>query len=191
VSAVRHGIDRQGKPIFMLAVVSTAYLSDEDLASIIAYLQTLPPVDNEVGGANFTLLAKVMFAAGMLGNMPVEDVNHDVHVSAPERGASVEYGSYLVDINDCRICHGQEMNGAPFPDPTITKISPNLTPAGELGFWTEEQFVTVMTTGKTPSGHELDPFFMPWNYYRTFYDYELQAIWMYLQSLPGLPQYTE
>lgn len=191
VRAVRHGIDRQGRPIFMLAVVSTAYLSDEDLASIIAYLQTLPPVDNEVGGANFTLLAKVMFAAGMLGNMPVEDINHDVHVSAPERGASVEYGSYLVDINDCRICHGQEMNGAPFPDPTITKISPNLTPAGELGFWTEEQFVTVLTTGKTPGGHELDPFFMPWNYYRTFYDYELQAIWMYLQSLPSLPQYTE
>jgi mono/diheme cytochrome c family protein len=191
VRAVRHGIDPEGKPIFMIAVVSTAHLSDEDLASIIAYLQSVPPVDNEVGGAEFTPMAKILFAAGMLGEMPVEEVSHDVHVSAPERRASVDYGSYLVDINDCRVCHGQTMNGGPFPDPTIKKISPNLTPGGELAFWTEEQFINTIRTGKTPSGHELDPNFMAWNYYRGFYDYELQAIWMYLQSLPKLPQYTE
>jgi mono/diheme cytochrome c family protein len=191
VRAVRHGIDPEGKPIFMVAVVSTSHLSDEDLASIIAYLQSVPPVDNKVGGAEFTPMAKILFAAGMLGEMPVEEVSHDVHVSAPERRASVDYGSYLVDINDCRVCHGQTMNGGPFPDPTIKKISPNLTPGGELAFWTEEQFINTIRTGKTPSGHELDPNFMAWNYYRGFYDYELQAIWMYLQSLPKLPQYTE
>jgi mono/diheme cytochrome c family protein len=191
VRAVRHGIDREGKPIFMVAVVSTAYLSDEDLAAIIAYIQTVPPVDNEVGGENFTPLAKIMLAAGVLDKLPVETVSHAVNVSAPAREASIEYGEYLVNINDCRVCHGEELNGAQFPDPTIQKISPNLTPGGELGFWTEEQFVTVMTTGKTPGGHELDPLFMPWNYYRDFYDYELQAIWMYLQSLPSLAQYTE
>jgi hypothetical protein len=32
---------------------------------------------------------------------------------------------------------------------------------------------------------------MPWEEYRNLHDYELQAIWMYLQSLPKLPQYTE
>lgn len=191
VRAVRHGIDREGKPIFMAAVVSTAYLSDEDLASIIAYLQTLPPVDNEVGSANFTPLAKVLFAAGIMGDMPVEDVSHEVSVTAPERGASKEYGEYIVNTNDCRVCHGAQLNGGPFPDPTIKKISPNLTPGGELGFWTEEQFFDTIRTGKTPSGHELEPFFMPWDYYRNFYDYELQAIWLYLQSVPKLPQYTE
>ena len=36
VRAIRHGIDRDGKPIFMTAVVSTAHLSDEDLGAIIA-----------------------------------------------------------------------------------------------------------------------------------------------------------
>jgi mono/diheme cytochrome c family protein len=191
VRAVRHGINREGKPIFMSAVVSTAFMSDEDLAAVIAYIRTVPPVDNEVGGANFTPLTKIMFAAGLLGNMPVEDVSHEVHVSAPERGASVEYGKYLVDINDCRICHGQDLNGGPFPDPTITKISPNLTPGGELAFWTEEQFINTIRTGNTPAGYQLIPAFMPWNYYRNFYDYELQAIWAYLQSVPKLSQYTE
>ena len=191
VRAIRHGITPAGKPIFMTAVVSTAHLSDEDLGPIIAYLKTVPPVDHVTQGARFTPLAKILFAAGMLGKMPVETVSHNVDVSAPERGASEEYGEYLVKINDCRLCHGETMNGGPFPDPTIQKISPNLTPGGELAFWTEEQFINTIRTGRTPGGHDLDPSYMPWDSYRKFYDYELQAIWMYLQSLPSLPQYTQ
>ena len=62
VRAIRHGIDRDGKPIFMAAVVSTAYLSDEDLGSIISYMQTIPSVDHVTTGVNFTPLATVMFA---------------------------------------------------------------------------------------------------------------------------------
>jgi mono/diheme cytochrome c family protein len=188
VRAIRHGIDQDGKPIFMIAVGATSHLSDEDLASIIAYLRTVPPVDHVVAGRQFTPLAKILFAAGVLPNMPVEEVSHEVNVSAPERSASVEYGEYAVNINDCRICHGPELNGGPFPDPTITFISPNLTPGGELALWTEEDFINTIRTGVKPSGHGLNPKLMPWEEYRNLHDYELQAIWMYLQSLPKLPQ---
>jgi mono/diheme cytochrome c family protein len=191
VRAVRHGINQDGKPIFMIAVGATSHLSDEDLASIIAYVRTFPPVDHVVAGKKFTPLAKILFAAGVLPNLPVEEVNHEVHVSAPERGASAAYGEYVVNINDCRLCHGPDLNGGPFPDPTITRISPNLTPGGELAFWTEDDFINTILTGTTPSGHELDPKLMPWNEYRNLHDYELQAVWLYLQSLPKLSQYTE
>lgn len=191
VRAIRHGIDREGKPIFMTAVPSTAHLSDEDLAAIIAYLKTIPPVDHQLDGRYFTPLAKIMLAAGVLGQLPAEEVSHEVHVTAPERGVSVEYGKYLVDTNDCRICHGPELNGGPFPDPTITKISPNLTPGGEVGSWSEEDFINTIRTGTTPSGHPLDPEFMPWPDYALFYDDELKAIYAYLQTLPELEQYTE
>jgi mono/diheme cytochrome c family protein len=191
VRAIRHGINREGKPIFMPAVVSTAHLSDEDLGSVIAYLKTIPPVDHVTHGNRFSPLAKILFAAGTLGNMPVEDVSHEIHVTAPERGVSVEYGEYLVNTHDCRICHGQELNGGPFPDPTITRISPNLTPGGELAAWSEEDFINTIRTGTTPGGHQLDPSLMPWKDYGKFYDEELQAVWLYLQSLPSLPQYTE
>jgi len=191
IRAIRHGIDREGKPIFMPAVAATSYLSDEDLGAIIAYLKTVPAVDHQLKGERFTPLAKIMLAAGMLGKLPVEAVNHDVHVTAPEKGVSVEYGEYLVNTNDCRVCHGEELNGGPFPDPTITRISPNLTPGGETGFWTEEEFISTMRTGVTPGGHPLDPEFMPWQSYRQFYDEELKAIWLYLQSLPELPPYVE
>jgi mono/diheme cytochrome c family protein len=191
VRAIRHGIDREGKPIFMTAVVSTSHLSDEDLGAIIAYLKTVPPVDHKTNGRHFTPLANILFAAGVLGNMPVEDVSHKVNVTAPERGATKEYGEYLVNTNDCHVCHGPHLNGGPYPDPTIKKISPNLTPGGELGFWTEEDFINTIRTGTTPGGHNLDPELMPWKYYNKFYDDELKAIWLYLQSLPKLEQYTK
>jgi len=191
VRAIRHGIDQEGKPNFMIAVGSTSYLSDEDLASIIAYVRTVPPVDHVVAGKKFTPLAKILLAAGILPNAPVEEVTHEVHVGAPARGASTEYGEYMVNINDCRICHGPNLNGGPFPDPTITRISPNLTPGGELAFWMEADFINTIRTGVTPGGHALDPKLMPWNEFRNLHDYELQAIWLYLQSLPKLPQYTE
>jgi mono/diheme cytochrome c family protein len=191
VRAIRHGIGKDGKPIFMTAVPSTAFLSDDDLGAIIAYLKTVPPVDHQLKGEQFTPLAKILLAAGLLDKLPVEAVSHDVQVTAPERAATAAYGEYLVNTNDCRICHGPELNGGPFPDPTITKISPNLTPGGELGFWSEEDFINTIRTGVTPGGHALDPEFMPWPSYSKFFDEELQAIWLYLQTLPKLPQYTE
>jgi len=190
VKAIRHGVGSDGKPIFMPAVVSTAYLSDEDLGAIIAYLKTVPPVDHKTNGQNFTPLAKILLATGVLGNLPVESVSHDVHVTAPASGVSVEYGEYLVNTNDCRVCHGPQLNGGSSPDPTMTWISPNLTPGGELGFWTEEQFINALRTGTTPSGHQLNDE-MPWKVYKSFYDDELRAIWLYLQSVPKLEQYTK
>ena len=191
VRAIRHGIDPEGKPIFMPAVVSTANLSDEDLAAIIAYVQSVPPVDHVTNGQNFTPLAKIMLAAGMLGQLPVESVSHATQVAAPAVGVNKEYGEYMVNTNDCHICHGPKLNGGPFPDPTIQKISPNLTPGGELKAWTEDQFITTIRTGVTPGGHNLDNEFMPWKDYSKFYDDELKAIWLYLGSIPAESQYTE
>ncbi len=189
VRAVRHGIDPEGKPLFMPAVISGANLSDEDLGAIIAYVQSVPPVDHVTHGRNFTPLAKIMLAAGILGQLPVEAVSHEVHVAASAPGATVEYGEYMVNTNDCRVCHGPELNGGPYPDPTIKIVTPNLTPGGELVSWTEDQFFAALRTGATPSGHALDPALMPWKDYSKFYDDELQAIWLYLQSLPKLEQY--
>ncbi len=191
VRAIRHGINPEGKPIFMPAVVSGAYLSDEDLGAIIAYVKSVPPVDHVTHGNNFTPLAKIMLAAGMLGDLPVEAVSHDVHVTAPEAGATVEYGEYMVNTNDCRVCHGPDLNGAPFPDPTIEFISPNLTPGGDLASWSEEDFINTMRTGNNPQGYGLNPSLMPWKDYANFYDDELKAIWLYLNTVPALPQYTE
>jgi len=192
VRAIRHGIGPDGKFIFMPGVYSTSFLSDEDLAAIIAYVKTVPPVDHITNGHQFKPLAKILFAiGGILPPMPVDVVSHDVHVSAPPAGVTVEYGSYIMDTHDCRVCHGQTLNGNQFPDPTVDLITPNLTPGGELAFWTEDEFIHTIRTGTTPSGHDLDPSLMPWKDFRNLTDDELKAIWMYLQTLPKLEQYTK
>lgn len=191
VNAIRHGIDSQGKPIFMPAVVATANLSNEELGAIIAYIRTLPPVDRELKGERFSPLAKILLTAGVFGNLPVEIVSHETSVSAPPAEASIAYGEYMVNTHDCRVCHGADLNGGPFPDPTISVISPNITPGGSLATWTEEDFINTIRTGVKPDGYGMNPSLMPWKDYAKFYDHELQAIYMYLKSLEELPQYTK
>lgn len=189
VRAIRHGIDPEGKAIFMAAVTSTSYLSDEDLGAIIAYLKTVPPVDRKSDRHYFTPMAKILFAAGVFPALPVESVSHQIQIVAPDRGVNVEYGGYLVDSNDCRVCHGQELAGGPFPDPTIKLISPNITPGGQVGFWSEDEFINTIRTGVKPGGHPFSEY-MPWQVYKLFTDDELKAIYLYLQSLPKLEQIT-
>lgn len=186
VRAIRHGIDPDGKPLYMPAVAAFQHISDEDLGAIIAYLKTAPPVDRKTNGSQFTALGKVVFAVGMFGDLPVEKVAHQNNVIAPKAGATVEYGEYLVNIGDCRACHGQELAGGSYPDPAVTLPVPNLTPGGELGAWTEEQFIQVMRTGGA-----LNPELMPVKEIGKLSNDELTATWLYLQSLPNLETQTK
>lgn len=183
VNAIRHGADPEGKPIYMPAVTAFQHISDEDLGAMIAYLKTVPPVDRQTNGSQFTALGKIIFATGMFGDLPAEVVNHQNNVTAPTAGATVEYGEYLVNIGDCRACHGQELAGGSYPDPAVTQPVPNLTPGGELGAWTEEQFIQIMRTGGA-----LNPDLMPVKEIGKLSDDELKAIWMYLHSLPPMEQ---
>lgn len=191
VRAIRHGVDPEGKPIFMPATVAFASMSDEDLGAIIAYLKTVPPVDRQTNGLNLSALGKIMIGAGMFGNLPVEDVSHAARVSAPAAGVTVEYGKYFVAIGDCQSCHGKNFAGAPFPDPAVTIVSPNITPGGNIGNWSEQDFMTTMRTGVTPEKHPLIAAYMPWKEIGLATDDELKAIFMYLQSLPKVETQTK
>ena len=137
-------------------------------------------------GQQLQPLAKVMLALGMLGKLPVESVSHEKSVSAPAVGVNAAYGEYLVNINDCRTCHGQNLAGGIHPDPSVKAVVPNITPGGAPGFWTQEQFIATIRTGTPPGSPQLDTKLMPWQTYRLLSDEELQAIWLYLQSLPKL-----
>jgi mono/diheme cytochrome c family protein len=189
VSALRHGINPEGKPIFMPAVNATSYLSDEDLGAVIAYLKTVPPVDNMTRERQFTPLASILFGLGMLPPLPVEVISHEIQIIAPEQGVSVAYGGYLVDTVGCRDCHGMELAGGQYPDPTVNLIVPNITPGGAVGAWSEEDFISAIRIGVAPGGYQFE--IMPWETYRLLTDDELKAIYMYLQSLDPLEQITE
>jgi mono/diheme cytochrome c family protein len=189
VRAIRHGVGHDGRGLAMMPVRTFYYLSDEDLGALIAYLKSLPPIDNELPSTDLGPLGRVMLA---LGQLPPEiepnviSIDHNApRPVAPQPGVTVEYGKYLA--RTCALCHGPNFNGQTVQIDGPPVLTPNLTPGGELRFWSEEDFITTMRTGVTPSGHQLKDV-MPWKYFGQMTDDELKAVWMYLQSLPALPQ---
>lgn len=189
VRAIRHGVGHDGRGLLLMPVRNFYYLSDEDLGALIAYLKSLPPVDNELPKTKPGPLGFVMLA---LGQLPPEATSPDVTVIdhdgprtvAPKPRATVEYGRYLAST--CTVCHGAQFNGGLIRT-DAEYLAPNLTPGGEVAFWSEEDFITALRTGVTPSGHKLKDV-MPWKYFGQMTDDELKAVWLYLQSLPALPQ---
>ena len=185
VHAIRHGVGHDGRGLVMMPARFFYYLSDEDLGALIAYLKTLPPVDNELPPLNLGPLGRVMLAFGELPfNAPdVIVIDHDSpRPVAPQPGITEEYGRYLTHV--CIQCHGENFNGQAMEREGLV---PNLTPGGEVAFWSEEEFMTTLRTGVTPGGHQLNDF-MPWKYVGQMTDDELRAVWLYLQSLPALEQ---
>jgi hypothetical protein len=65
----------------------------------------------------------------------------------------------------------------------------NLTPdATGLGGWTFEQFVAALREARRPDGTVLRaPMSMMAPYAQRMTDVELEALWMYLQSVPAAP----
>lgn len=184
VRAIRHGIDSEGKPIFMPAVLVYQHMSDEDLGAVIAYLKVAPPVDRVTEGS-FDVMGKIMLGVGLFGKLPVEEASHATTVSAPEAGMTVEYGEYLAVLGDCVSCHGADYAGGAYPDPSVALPVPNITPAGNIGAWTEEEFIAAMREGITPEGKPLAPAFMPFEAIGKMTDDELAALYLFLQSLPA------
>jgi len=183
VWVIRHGIGTDGKPTFMPAVLAYQNMSDEDPGAVIAYLRDASPVDRATEGA-FDVMGKIMLGAGMFGNLPVEEVSHAAHVTAPAASVTVEYGEYLATLGDCSSCHGVDYAGGAFPDPAITLPVPNITPAGNIGAWTEDEFITAMRTGVTPEGKPLVPTLMPFGAIGKMTDEELKAVYLFLKSQP-------
>jgi cytochrome c553 len=189
VRAIRHGVGHDGRGLVLMPSRVWYYLSNDDLADLIAYLKSLPPIDNELPMTDLGPLGRVMMA---LGQLPPEATVPDVTVIdhdsprpvAPQPGVTVEYGEYLAST--CALCHGSNFNGQVIRI-DAEYLAPNLTMGGEMHAWSEEDFITTLRTGVTPNGNQLKDV-MPWEYFGQMTDDELRAVWMYLQSLPALEQ---
>jgi mono/diheme cytochrome c family protein len=186
VRAIRHGIGSDGQALFLMPSKAFHNMSNEDLGAVIAYLKSLPPVNNPLPQRRVELLGRLMMGAGMMPPFAADLIDPAAPTpSAPPRGVTVEYGQYLSHI--CTECHGANLNGAPFGPPGQEVPTPNLTPGGELSRWSEQDFINAMRTGVNPMGRNLNEE-MPWKSFGQMTDAELKAVWMYLQSLPALEQ---
>jgi mono/diheme cytochrome c family protein len=189
IRSIRHGVNPSGKPIFVMPSAEFNMLCDADLGSIIAYIKSLPPVDNEVPAPVYENFGKFLLGAGAFGPniINAEIIDHQKVAGPCETFASsADHGKYLVAISGCYGCHGPQLNGSKTPKPG-SPFASNLTNGGNLANWSSEDFVRLMRSGVTKEGKSLDNYYMPWKAYGNYNDEELSAMFDYLKSLEALP----
>jgi hypothetical protein len=193
IRAIREGIGRDGRVLFpMMPYSSFRNMSDYDVQSLVAYLDTLTPIYNPLPRTQVP--DKLRFLMRM-GQKSVRTV------SSPERDESSEYGAYLVSIAGCGGCHTpkergrgrSEMRfagGAEFRFPPVMVVSANITPDPEtgIGSWTKDYFLAKFRQHANygPDGPpEVGPeqfTVMPWLAFGQLDVHDLTAIYNYLQT---------
>lgn len=186
VRAIRHGVGHDGRGLMLMTAKTFTHLSDADVGALIAYVKGVPPVDKEFPARKIAILGRLLIALGLFPPSAVDEIDHSQPAPpVPVIGVTAAYGEYIAHV--CTECHGAQLNGMPFGPPGGEVPTPNLTPGGELAKWSEVDFINTLHSGITPAGKTMS-IDMPWTYFGQMTDDELKALWLYLQSLPALPQ---
>ena len=188
--AIREGLRPDGSLIGPpMPIGQYRGLSDDDLASVVMYLRSLPatPTAGELPASEYHIPLPPAYGP------PVESV------SAPPRGATAEYGAYLAGpVAHCLECHtpmGPQgidasrlgAGGFEFHGPWGTSVAANLTSSEDgLAGYTDDQIAAMITEGKRPDGSPMMPP-MPYGYLAKMTPEDLQAVILFLRSLPPQP----
>lgn len=184
-AAIRHGVRPNGRALMIMPSDEYQHLSDADVSAIIAYLRSVPAVDREQPDSKLGPVGRALFTFGAVPLMPASRIDHKAAGArtAPPAGPTREYGQYLVNVGGCRGCHGPNLVGA--PGHGEGPAAPNVTPAGDIGKWSEADFTRAIRTGTRPDGRKLSDE-MPWKSMSAHTDDELHAIWLYLRTVPAV-----
>jgi mono/diheme cytochrome c family protein len=187
IRAIRHAVGPDGRPLMIMPSEDYIELSDSDLAAVVAYVKSVPPVDNVLPDSKLGPLGRALLVAGRLPVFPAERIDHSRPSPAPvSESDTVKYGGYLVRVG-CVGCHGPKLAGGPViaGDPNWPPAS-NLTVRGPTRRWSETDFRTLLRTGARPDSSPVN-IAMPWKATRLMTDAEIHAVWRYLRSIPGQP----
>ncbi len=186
---VRHGVRPDGR-VTLMPSEDFLRMSDQELSDIIAYIRSMPPVDREVEPVRLGPLGKLLVATGQIHfSADLVGEHHTAHASTPPPAeVTLEFGAHLAAV--CTGCHAMNFAGGPIPggDPSWVPAA-NLTPHGEgLAGWSYEDFARAMRDGRRPDGAEIRaPMSFMTPFANNMTDVEMQALWLYLQSLAPRP----
>ena len=189
------GVNKDGRAIFpVMPYVYYGNMDDEDIYSIIAYVRTLDPIENQVqeSTSNFPM------------NFIINTIPHKgIPVKLPDPSDQLAYGGYLVNASGCIECHTQLDKGQiikelafsggrefGFPDKSAVR-SANITPDEETGIgkMTSDEFIkkfkayadSSYTTPNVKPGEYNS--IMPWTMYAHMTEQDLGAIYAYLRTI--------
>lgn len=148
---IRTGKEEEGDMLFPIMPYHIfSNMSDQDVADLVAYLRTVPPVKNQVPPREL----KIPVPPFTPGTPPA---------TAPTAG--VERGKYIANaVAQCSDCH-TPTDAQGNPDMTKflagtaveTEVSSNITPDEEtgIGTWSLPEIATLLKTGVRPNGTEV------------------------------------
>jgi hypothetical protein len=199
--ALREGVSRDGRALFpIMPYREYRALSDSDADAVVAYLRSLPAVNNPIPRAHIDFPVKYLIK---LAPRPLDGPVPDPHDDEIARG------QYLARVSGCIACHtpvdprheplrGQELSGGQeFTGAFGTLRSANLTPhATGLGDRTREAFVGMFKAFAVPASalpvvDPKDGTIMPWVSRAGITDADLGAIYAYLRSVPPIERVIE
>ncbi|MBE0647088.1 MAG: c-type cytochrome [Bacteroidales bacterium] len=192
--AITAGVTKENAAMFpIMPYHSYGVLDREDIYCVIAYLRTLPEVENT------TPESESGFPMSFIINLIPKQ---GVPVTRPDTSDLLRYGEYVTTAGGCKDCHtqmekgkfvpGMEFGGGQeFPLEDIYVTSANITPdkATGIGNWTEDAFIARFTAYDlaTYTPHEVPEggfnTIMPWTMYAGMDTTDLQAIYSYLMSV--------
>ncbi|MET0299147.1 MAG: c-type cytochrome [Flavitalea sp.] len=191
--AVTTGVSKDGRALFpVMGYHRFGQMDEEDVKSIIAYIRSLPTVDNKVP------VSEADFPVNFIINTMPHKANFK---PMPDSSNAVAYGGYLVNVAGCVDCHSKTDKGAIIPgtefgggmefaQPGGIIRSPNITfDKTGLSGWTAESFANRFKAYADSSyqpvhlrqGDLNSP--MPWTMYAKMQDKDLRAIYAYLNTL--------
>jgi cytochrome c553 len=192
--AIREGVGYDGRALFMMPWQNFRHLSDEDVAAVIAYLRTLPPVKKK------REITRIDLPVRWFVKMMPEPLTAPVPRVEPAN--PIERGRHLSAVGQCESCHtpvderheplpGQAFSGGQtFAVGGAVYRSTNITPhMSGISHYDEALFVRTMRTGNI-GGRRLAPI-MPWFFVRQLSDEDLKALWAYLQTVPPVAHDVE
>ncbi len=183
--ALTHGVAPDGRPLVVMPSHEIGELGEEDLAAIIAYVRTAPPVRRELPPLRLGPVMRVLFATKQVDLLPAEKIDHArARTKAPSPEPTPAYGEYLAKSGGCYGCHGPALAGGPIPGmPPGSPAAADIR-SERIGTWSFEQFDETLRTGVNPEGRTLADL-MPWRATRKMTDVEMRALYSYLAKKPA------
>lgn len=193
IRAFTAGINKSGTALFpVMPYLNYGKMSEEDVASIVAYIRSLKPIENSVpaSSANFPM------------NLILRTIPTNPRPSNPPKPTDgLEYGRYVITMASCNDCHTRQEKGQPiagleyaggfeFKLPSGVVRSANITPDDETGIgkWSRDDFIgrfkafeSKASLKKIEAGEQNT--IMPWNAYAQMTKEDLGAIYDYLRSV--------
>ncbi|MBX2947463.1 MAG: c-type cytochrome [Cyclobacteriaceae bacterium] len=181
LTALKHGLSRNKTPLIIMPANEFSTLTQHDMNALIAYGQQLEDVDRELPKLQIGFLGYLLTSLDAIPMIPAEKIDHTRQLSkAIAHEVTVDFGKYLSVA--CEGCHRKNMKGGSPVAPGFPEVA-DITASGNVGDWSEAEFIGTLRTGKTPEGKILKQEEMPWMLTQHYTDVELKALYLYLKSL--------